>query len=785
MPSFACLALIAGAGLYYIADPISRGGLAASQFWKSNKFQQLVVYSGMIFVCASIREQLPYLAWDPKLSTFGGTFGCFIYPVIIYTLVLQAAVMASKALAKTIREQAAAEQQRRTQLCIDGTFRVFMATFAFSVIMMFAIPGGLGDWLANWLLVSARDANMLVWDGTATTEYFSFYAKAIGVLATGILLYQPAVCTSAFLTAYTKQMSIMPWSRCVDTFLSTLRAPYTELKLRDKNPLIQNTAKTFLWLIACYLVLFGLIGFMGGPLGQHICGWLDCSIASANTGMMHGASDHRPLRIFCAAIFALYGTVPLAVTGSIFLPYLKPRRIVLSAEGVFFPDGPFFSLRFRPIRLWSDFQSVEAKFGKKSVLDNKTELIMRFHSGGSLTILARQLDKSSLDKFLGAIDEHAGNCTVSDSVVALRAELRAHITVYGKKSELGTITSENYQSTIFVPHDRGAWLPNGESRVVRLLASRPLSCVYLVRMNSGQLAIAKQFFLADTNEAQADLRKTFEREYELLKQIDHPQVSKVLDVFHRDESTYLLIEHASGIDLHKLVLDEGPQPESTVLRWAIEVCEIMIALHEQDPPIVHRDLTPDNLILADDGSVRVIDFGAAHQFMEGITGTIIGKQCYVSPEQLQGQAGPQSDIYSFGCTLHYWLTAQEPVALTPCEPKVKQYVSDQLNDLVLACTQFDLNDRPQTFAHVKKRLLEAQDSKNQEASEILAKMAAALRLLDGRPPLEQNNDAKPTCVLEQENAAAPAVVIEELDAAEPSCIIELKQRQAQRVEEWN
>ncbi len=95
----------------------------------------------------------------------------------------------------------------------------------------------------------------------------------------------------------------------------------------------------------------------------------------------------------------------------------------------------------------------------------------------------------------------------------------------------------------------------------------------------------------------------------------------------------------------------------------------MLYLHNQKVPILHRDLTPDNLLLDESDALKLIDFGAAHQFVEGVTGTLIGKQCYIAPEQLRGSASVRSDIYSFGCTLYFLLTGNDPVALAPSDFK--------------------------------------------------------------------------------------------------------------------
>ncbi len=104
-------------------------------------------------------------------------------------------------------------------------------------------------------------------------------------------------------------------------------------------------------------------------------------------------------------------------------------------------------------------------------------------------------------------------------------------------------------------------------------------------------------------------------------------------------------------------------------------------------PVIHRDLTPDNIVVKDDGTLVVIDFGAANEFIGNSTGTFVGKQCYISPEQFRGKAVPQSDIYALGCTLHYLLTGSDPQALSVAHPhSLNEIVSPEVDALVAECT---------------------------------------------------------------------------------------------------
>jgi serine/threonine-protein kinase len=156
----------------------------------------------------------------------------------------------------------------------------------------------------------------------------------------------------------------------------------------------------------------------------------------------------------------------------------------------------------------------------------------------------------------------------------------------------------------------------------------------------------------------------------------------------------MMLEYVNGQDLRQFVKQNGPQKEHVVLEWAITVANILKHLHEQDPPILHRDLTPDNLVLRSDGQIVLIDFGAANEFIGNATGTFVGKQSFIAPEQFRGKACIGSDIYAFGCTLYFMLTGKEPEALSTSAPKeVVESISDDFNEFVVSCTEMEPRDR--------------------------------------------------------------------------------------------
>src|SRR4029453_18591145 len=97
--------------------------------------------------------------------------------------------------------------------------------------------------------------------------------------------------------------------------------------------------------------------------------------------------------------------------------------------------------------------------------------------------------------------------------------------------------------------------------------------------------------------------------------------------------------------------------------------------------------------------------GAAHQFMEGVTGTLIGKQAYIAPEQLRGKPSVRSDIYSLGATLYFLLSGADPRALQQCDPANEGLsIQKGLSELVRDCTACTEADRPDSIGQLLRRL---------------------------------------------------------------------------------
>ena len=166
------------------------------------------------------------------------------------------------------------------------------------------------------------------------------------------------------------------------------------------------------------------------------------------------------------------------------------------------------------------------------------------------------------------------------------------------------------------------------------------------------------------------MMELFEREARILKQLAYPAIPRYLDYFcvdtPQDRCFYIAQQLAPGKSLAAWVTSGWRTDEGEVRRIAIQILEILIYLHSLTPPVIHRDIKPQNIIRRDDGQVFLVDFGAVQNtyqntFMRG--STVVGTYGYMAPEQFRGQAVPATDLYGLGATLLFVLTHRSPAEL--------------------------------------------------------------------------------------------------------------------------
>lgn len=236
--------------------------------------------------------------------------------------------------------------------------------------------------------------------------------------------------------------------------------------------------------------------------------------------------------------------------------------------------------------------------------------------------------------------------------------------------------------------------------------------------------IAVKFIRFPDGTPDDELVRRFVRESRITARLQHPGVPAVFDVGTHDGRPFLVMQRIHGVSISDLVAEHGALPIGWSAAIAAQTCAVLAVAHRAS--LVHRDLKPANLMLEPDGTVKVLDFGLAVALdladLSQITrsGQTIGTPAYMAPEQvLAAMSGPQSDLYTLGCTLHEMLTGRQlfsgstayavmnkqvdapPRSVRQLRPEVPLLLERLLTDLL----EKKPEDRPATALDVYERLL--------------------------------------------------------------------------------
>jgi serine/threonine protein kinase len=170
--------------------------------------------------------------------------------------------------------------------------------------------------------------------------------------------------------------------------------------------------------------------------------------------------------------------------------------------------------------------------------------------------------------------------------------------------------------------------------------------------------------LRDELNQDAAYKRRLAREARAAAEVDHPNLTRVLEAGEADGRSYLAVRYVDGRSLAEGLLAEGPLPPASLLRLAAEVGAGLDALHERG--LVHRDVKPSNIMLAADGTAVLGDFGLAKGRAYTVLttpGQVLGTLDYLAPELIRGEpAGPMSDLYALGCVIFECMAGAPPFA---------------------------------------------------------------------------------------------------------------------------
>lgn len=165
--------------------------------------------------------------------------------------------------------------------------------------------------------------------------------------------------------------------------------------------------------------------------------------------------------------------------------------------------------------------------------------------------------------------------------------------------------------------------------------------------------------------ADSEFVERFVREGQALRQLNHPNIVSMLDMLEQNGRPTIIMEYVSGGSLRDLIQNSAPMPLGRVLDIGLELADALSRAHHLN--IIHRDMKPENVLLAADGTPRLTDFGVARLERDDVKltqpGAILGSPAYMSPEALRGESlDARSDIWSFGVLLYEMLAGRRPFA---------------------------------------------------------------------------------------------------------------------------
>lgn len=307
----------------------------------------------------------------------------------------------------------------------------------------------------------------------------------------------------------------------------------------------------------------------------------------------------------------------------------------------------------------------------------------------------QQFDRPRLAR---ALERFAPGCTIESELTEAMMPSRERSYTELWLQSLSSAPERNCMQSL-APGQR---LQNDQYKVLKRLGVGGQGTAYLCRdeINNCNIVLKETIVPAYADRAlREQALKGFEKEAKILETLDCDGIVKLKDYFFEDHRGYIGLEHIDGQNLRQLIEEHGAVSEERARHLAVQMCEILSYLHERS--IIHRDFTPDNLILTADDKLKLIDFNVAQIQQVGTTGTIAGKHSYLPPEQFRGKATCQSDIYAMGATLQYLVTGKDPEAISQSSPlEAGVQTSAEFDQIVRSCTALDLNKRSNTLGDI-------------------------------------------------------------------------------------
>src|SRR3989304_5291755 len=277
-------------------------------------------------------------------------------------------------------------------------------------------------------------------------------------------------------------------------------------------------------------------------------------------------------------------------------------------------------------------------------------------------------------------------------------------------------------------------LLGGKYKIIEKIATGGWSTIYKAKrtlLDSDDIIAVKILHLNLSDNPQ-DIKR-FYNEASAIRELRHPNAIHLYD-FDRDTNgtIYMAMEFISGKNLKEIIKDTGTFDVTRMLNIIFQICDVISTAHKHPKKIIHRDITPQNIMLTKVGDkddfVKVLDFGIVklrtHDNVS-LTGSIVGTPPYMAPEQWRGECDERTDIYSLGIIMYEMLTGESPFKgdqITLMNKHLNERpqpfrkrnrnseISKKIENIIFKCLEKNKNKRPHSIDELKLLLQEAEVS---------------------------------------------------------------------------